>query len=290
MKKNELPTLGYACGLGAGNIDCRLGPLAIKDSEFSNDLKLQLHWLDWIENATVKRKLAALPIIAELGRRLAAQTHTLTRQKQRFLVVGGDHTSAIGTWGGVAQALAPQSKLGLMWIDAHLDSHTPESSLSGNAHGMPVAALLGKVEALLNSPYPAIYPENLCFLAARSFEAAEKELLERLNVRIYYMEEIQQRGLKTVFQEGLALIKKNTAFYGLSIDLDAIDPKDAPGVGTPEANGIPAQELIEIVKTVNADQKFIGAEIVEFNPILDSDKKTEKVTYQLISSLFQQHE
>lgn len=272
-KLESIPLIGYACGLGAGNILCSQGPIQIETSPYTNS-----HiWQGMLSPKDEKIKLEALPIIKEISERLAQMTYELSKDQQFFVTIGGDHTSAIGTWSGVARGLAPKD-LGLLWIDAHLDSHTLETTHSGNIHGMPLAALLGYGSSSLThilSDKPKLLPKNVCVLGARSYEKEERELLERLKVRIYYIEEIEKRGFETIFEEAIGIISEHSDGYGISLDLDAISPSEVPGVGTPVPGGFTTESLYTALKSIIQDKKFIAAEIAEFNPSLDEGKKTE---------------
>lgn len=288
-KKPELTIIGYASGIGANNPGCGLGPALVQTSAYLQGIPLHLKWQEMLYPHENTRGLQAIPAITKMCGGLAKMTQQLTQNHQAFVVMGGDHSCAIGSWSGTAMGIAPQGKLGLIWIDAHLDSHTPDSTISGNVHGMPLAALLGYGDLSLTqllSPQPKIAPENVCIIGVRSFEPPEKKLLENLKVRIYYMDEVKERGLKTIFNEALLHVKKNTAAYGISLDLDAIDPNEAPGVGTPEPGGIHAQDLMDALRQVLQDPNFLGAEIVEFNPENDVNHKTEKIIGDLIYALF----
>jgi arginase len=209
----------------------------------------------------------------------------LVKQNNFFCVVAGDHSSAIGTWSGVYDAIHQQGDLGLIWIDAHMDAHTPETSPSGNIHGMPLACLLGYgyknlISILQNAP--KLKPENICLIGVRSFEEGEENLLKNLGVKVYFMDEVQSRGFKSVMQEATHHVKKNTAKFGVTIDIDAIDPIEAPGVDVPEPNGIRINELREGFQEIINDKKLLGVEIVEFDPHLDINQQTEKLVVSLI--------
>ncbi len=152
-------------------------------------------------------------------------------------VIGGDHSCAGGTWTGVARML--QGELGLVWIDAHMDSHTPATSHTGRLHGMPLAWLLGQGDdALYGLSAGVVDPEHVALIGVRSYEPEEKERLDRLGVRVFHIEEVHRRGLDTVAAEALAIAARGTSGFGVSIDLDAVTPEEAPGVGTPVADGI----------------------------------------------------
>lgn len=222
---------------------------------------------------------------------LAENINLLAQQNKKFCVIGGDHSCAVGTWSGASEAIRKKeqenSDLGLIWVDAHMDAHTPETSISGRAHGMPVAALLGHGEKKLTqllSQTPKIKPENLCLVGIRSFEPEEKKLLDKLGVKIFYMADIEKHGLEQVMMSAYQLVTKNTQHFGVSIDLDGLDPEDAPGTGTPVNNGIDADELISTLKPIAADPRLIGYEIAEFSPQLDKNHKTIQQIINMIKT------
>ena len=193
----------------------------------------------------------SLPIIAELNTQLSAAVAQTLRNKQRALVLGGDHSCAIGTWSGAAQALNARSNFGLIWIDAHMDAHTPqtrhEGAWGGHWHGQPLACLLGAGEPALTrigGNRAKLNPAHVTLIGIRSYEPGEKAFLEKMNVRIAYMEEVQQRGFAAVFAEALQRAEQAAGGFGVTIDLDAFCPQDAPGVGTPEQGGLRAAEVL----------------------------------------------
>jgi len=286
----DIYLLGFASDLGGANTGSAQGPEVMQHSQYLSQLqekKLHLHWQGILKNPvfTAQPKLA---VIAELCQKLAEKVSALVTEKKFFTVIGGDHTSAIGTWSGASHALKNQGTVGLIWIDAHMDSHTPETSLSGNLHGMPLASLLGYGSKSFTSVldhHPKLKPEQICLIGVRCFEEDEAALLKKLNVRVFFMEEIQQRGLDAVMQEALQIVTQHTVAWGLSIDIDGLDPQDAPGTGVPEPNGISAKELCASLKILSHHPHLIGLEIAEFNPYFDINQKTEKLISNLISSL-----
>jgi len=222
---------------------------------------------------------------------LAERVAGLTYAQQRFLVIGGDHSCAIGTWSGAAAGLAGQGPLGLLWIDAHMDSHTPETSPSGALHGMPLACLLGHGEdayTQLLHPGTKLRPQDICLLGVRSYEPAEARLLQQLGVRVLFMEDIHTRGLVPCMREAHRIVSRDTAGFGISIDLDAIDPHDAPGVGSPVKDGIPARDLRQALQWIAADADLIGLEIAELNPLLDSGDKTLQAAIEMSAACLAQ--
>lgn len=287
--KSSLNLIGYAYGEAAGDVGCVDGPDAFKNSKYFKRLAKEHPEVVWdstfYKDPHFPEKFLSTQNICLS---LAHKTETLTKEKKRFVVLGGDHSSAIGTWSGVSTALGDESPIGLLWVDAHMDSHTPETSSSGNIHGMPLAALLGYGDPLLTNllkPTPKLLPQNICLIGIRSFEAGEAELLRRLNVRIFDMEEVEKRGLPAIFSEALSIVQNNTVGFGITIDLDAFDPNEVPGVGSPEEKGLPVQPFCELLSTIAKQPDFLGAEITEFNPHHDQNHKTESVIYDLINAM-----
>lgn len=286
--KTSLHLIGYAYGEAAGDPGCKDGPDTFKQSDWFKKLAEQQPEIIWdttFYSESFSDKYSDTKIICQ---QLALKTQALTANGDRFITLGGDHSCAIGTWSGVSQAVSPKGNLGLIWIDAHMDSHIPETSPSGNIHGMPLAALLGYGDSQLTQllkPAPQLLPEHVCLIGIRSFESGEADLLKKLGVRIFYMEEVRDRGLQAVFTEALSIVEKNTIGFGISIDLDGLDPKDAPGVGTPVAKGLSLSDLCLSLATIQDKQNFLGAEITEFNPHHDENHKTEKAIYELICAM-----
>lgn len=287
MKIQELDAISYACDLGGAKRGSKEGPYVLQKSTYFQTLKergLVLHWQHVIESENNSNKLEE---IAKLCQVLADYVEHIVQQKKKFIVFGGDHSCAIGTWSGVAQAILPQS-LGLIWIDAHLDSHTFQTSHTGNIHGMPLACLLGLGDTHLThikNANPKIQPQNLCLIGARSFEKGEEDLLKSLNVRIFYMQEVKERGIEVVLKEAIEKVSRTNQMFGISLDLDSIDPLDAPGTGVAEPDGISGAQLCKALKEVAHQPKFIGAEITEFDPSRDKNQKTEKLIAQLIAAM-----
>lgn len=225
-----------------------------------------------------------------LAGRLATRAEASVAAHTPILVLGGDHSIAMGTWAGAAQALRPRGPLGLVWIDAHMDAHTPATTPSGNWHGMPVAHLLGECEpemadmAVCTGAAPALRPQHVCLVGPRSFEPQEAARLSRLGVRVIDHVEIQRIGLATAIETATAIASTGTAGFGVSLDLDVIDPTQAPGVGTAEPGGVDAIELTRALRGLAEQPGFVGLEIVEFNPALDVEGRTARVALDLVAS------
>ena len=203
------------------------------------------------------------------------------------LILGGDHSIAIGTLAGVAKH---HNKLGVIWFDAHGDLNTPETSPSGNIHGMPLAASLGLGQeqlVKLGGYDPKIRPEQVVIVGARSLDSGEKELIKKLNMKVYTMHEIDRLGMSRVMEETIDYFKKQEVDgVHLSFDLDALDTLYAPGVGTPVAGGVTYREAHLAMELLAETDMVTSAEFVEVNPILDERNKTGELAVALIGSLF----
>ena len=204
------------------------------------------------------------------------------------LVLGGDHSQAVGTISALSTHYRKQGEdIGVLWVDAHTDMNTPDTSPSGNIHGMPLATLLGrgpKELLALNGDQPALKPENVVIFGARDIDGTELPLVEELNVRVYTMQEIDRRGMVVCLEEALAQLEKNTAGLHLSFDLDGVDPQYAPGVGTPVLGGLNLRESHLLCESAAATGRLIGMEMVELNPILDDANRTGEFAVWLIQS------
>lgn len=272
-----LSIIGAASALGApfpGNADA---PDALQRSGLCERLTnagIHCVWsetlrpLDLPEAATDMD--ARLRANAAFAQRLSS--HLAALEAGRFpLVLGGDHAVAVGTWRGIGRRLG--SAPGLLWIDAHLDSHTADSTHSGNIHGMPLAALLGLGHSSLTEVAgPRFDPSRVCIVGARAWEPEERTRLHQLGVRVFDIDQIHRRGLPTVFCEALSIVRGSDgqSGFGVSIDLDALDPAAIPAVSCPEPDGLDPQALADVLLTLRNCGDLVGLEIVEYRPDLDS--------------------
>jgi arginase len=277
-----------SCGAGALNHGCGDGPAEFRRH---GDPKLRSKGmvLSW---QRLPRELGTanadpIDVVHRTSLWTAGMTRRLTACGESFVVIGGDHSCAIGTWSGAADALRRSGPLGLVWIDAHMDLHVPATTHSGAINGMPLAALLGYGAPALTSVArtgAAIHPHHVCLVGVRSFEAEELALAERLNIRLIRMEEVSRRGVEGVLAEAQAIAADGTAGYGVSLDLDAFDPLDAPGVGTPVPGGIRAATFLDTWSELTRDPKCVGIEIAEYNPGRDESERTARLISKLIAS------
>jgi arginase len=206
------------------------------------------------------------------------------------VVLGGDHSVAAGTVAGVARFYRKQQqKIGLIWIDAHADINTPESSPSGNVHGMPLAAILGLGPPELSNIFefsPKIDPDNCVLVGVRDIDATEKENVRKAGIKVFTMRDIDERGMRTVIEEALRIAGQGTAGYHISLDMDWIDPEDAPGVGTPVRGGATYREGHLAMEIIAEDGRMLSFEIVEVNPVIDEHNRTADLAVELTLSAF----
>jgi arginase len=210
------------------------------------------------------------------------------------LVLGGDHSVAAGTVAGVAEFFRQQrrvqeQKIGLIWIDAHADINTPETSPSGNVHGMPLAAIMGLGPAELADIYgfkPKVHAENCVLVGVRDVDAREKENIKETGIEVYTMRDIDERGMRTVIEEALRVAGRGTAGYHVSLDMDWIDPEDAPGVGTPVRGGASYREAHLAMEIIADHGRMTSFEIVEVNPVIDEHNRTADLAVELALSAF----
>jgi arginase len=207
------------------------------------------------------------------------------------LVLGGDHSLAAGSISGVAEFYRRTGeKIGLIWIDAHSDINTPDTSPSGNVHGMPLAALMGLGPAPLANLLgfaPKVAPENTVLLGLRNIDAAERANIRRAGItHVFTMRDIDERGMRAVMEEALRAAGRGTAGYHVSLDLDWIDPEDAPGVGTPVRGGATYREAHLAMEILADHGRLLSFEIVEVNPVLDEHNRTADLAVELACSAF----
>ncbi|KAI6191988.1 Arginase [Aphelenchoides bicaudatus] len=256
----KLNIVGLANGHGGRHLGCENSLDVLRQSKFAEQCRVPLKWHSFIQETVTGRQESQLDGVIANSRNLS---NAVSRQ---------------------------QGDIGLIWVDAHMDAHTIESSPTKNLHGTPVAHLLGFGDQTLRTigdPYPKIKPQNLCMVGIRSFEDEEQELLNRLGVRVFYDNEVQRRGIYECMLEAIELVSRNTCGFGMSIDLDAFRIKDAPAVGTPEVGGIRAAEFIDFLRDHPNLGNLLATEIVEFMPQKDDLwKRSERLVYDLIESIY----
>ena len=290
MSTKVLHLIGAEVGEGASDGGCKWGAAALREQGMAQALANTGRNVTWGDNVTAQALQAntRLEAIEVFSQQLANSVEKALRQGYQPLVVGGDHSCAVGTWSAVAQSLRTTGSLGLIWIDAHLDAHTPDTSDSQAPHGMPLAALLGHGSEGMTHLYGwsgKLLARNVVVIGARSYEAPEKALLERLGVRIMFMEEVLERGFAACFEEARAIVKASTAGWGITLDLDGLDPQDAPGTGTPVETGIRLADALPVLAGCSHDPDFVAMELTEYNPLRDFGGRTARAAMQLVCSV-----
>lgn len=296
MKKIKLPTLGIATGLGGPSSSCAQAAQVLKQSKYVSLLdddnggaSIELQWDPVLEISDTEKN--SLKLFHKQSCVISQFVQQQVEDKKRFLVLGGDHSIAVGTWAGVLKQLPADAKFALIWIDAHMDSHTLETSPSGNLHGMPVSLILGEADHQLQACFPgdlSLNGSDLYMFGIRSFEAEELVLLSRSKVNVFDTERIEQQGgTKKVLSQLIETISQYYDYYAISLDLDAIDPQDAPGVETRADTGLSAVNLLAGLDSVKSE-KFLGLEIAEFDPGRDVGGKTEELVYRIVKAVFEE--
>lgn len=291
----RIQMIGMPIDLGQGRRGVDMGPSAIRYACLQ-DLLVSLGYQvgdlgDQVipspeSLAITDPSLKYLPVIREVNERLAETVSGVMEKGDFPLILGGDHSLSIGTIAGVARHIR---KLGVIWFDAHADMNTAETSPSGNIHGMSLAVGLGVGHPdLVNIGgfSPKVDPDHVVILGARELDPGEQALASQLGVHVFTMHEIDRLGMAKVMERTLEIVTNGTDGVHLSFDLDGIDPKDAPGVGTPVQGGITYRESHLAMEMLAEKDCLVSAEFVEVNPILDIANQTAKVAVQMIGSVF----
>jgi arginase len=299
MRQSHIAVIGAPMDLGAGRRGVDMGPSAVRLAGLHEKLAALGYQVQDLGNVMVDQpeSLPAgpsharyLPQIAHTCGRLADLVEQAANTAKVPLVLGGDHSIAIGTVAGMSRYVhrnEPSKKLGLLWIDAHADMNTPESSPSGNVHGMPLACCigLGPPELTQLSGYsPAVDPASVAIVGLRSVDEMEGLNVRGAGVHPFTMRDIDERGMRAVIQDAIDFVTFGTAGFHLSFDLDAVDPSDAPGVGTPVRGGITYREAHLAMELVCDSGLMASLEFVEVNPVIDEANRTALLAVELITS------
>jgi len=283
--------------LGAGRRGVDMGPSALRVAGLNEKIATLGYEIEDLGNIVVDQP-ESLPVGPENARYLPQIAHTCARlagmveqaaDKGRVpLVLGGDHSVAMGTVAGMsAHFRKTGEKIGLIWIDAHADMNTPQSSPSGNVHGMPLACIVGLGPPELTSLggfAPMVEPRNVAIIGLRSVDEIERLNVRGAGVHPFTMRDIDERGLKSVMREAIERATRGTAGFHLSFDMDAVDPVEAPGVGTPVRGGMTYREAHLAMETVCDSGRMTSIEVVEVNPVIDEVNRTALLAVELIMS------
>jgi arginase len=294
--KKHITIIGVPMDLGQSRRGVDMGPSAIRYAgvvERLEKLDYEIHDKGDIEIGRPGKdeeasdgNLKYLKAVSKASDKLASAVNEVVESGSFPLVFGGDHSIAIGTLAGISKHY---ENLGVIWYDAHGDLNTGETSPSGNIHGMPLAISLGIGHPALTNiaDYsPKVRYENIVIIGARSLDEGERELIREKGIKVYTMHEIDRLGMTKVMEEAVEYLKSKTDGVHLSLDLDGLDPSDAPGVGTPVLGGISYRESHLAMEILEESKIITSAEFVEVNPILDEKNKTATVAVALMGSLF----
>jgi len=292
VRERKLAVIGAALDLGAGRRGVDMGPSAIRYAGLDERLQGLGFECDDLGNVGAATPEATesgdpharfLSQIKETCAGIAKKVSAAVDDGHVPIVLGGDHSIALGTLGGLASSHGPG---GALWFDAHGDLNTPGTSPSGNVHGMPLAAALGLANDVFASdawPLPALKPEHVVLVGVRSLDEGERELVRRLGVSVYTMSDLDRRGVEPVVREALERVA-DAAFVHVSLDMDVVDPDIAPGVGTPVRGGLSYREAHLALELV-AESGLLGSlDVVEVNPILDRENITAALAVELVAS------
>ncbi|MGB7547345.1 MAG: arginase [Terracidiphilus sp.] len=296
----RIRVLGVPLDMGASRRGVDMGPSAMRVAGLEARLEALGHQVTDGGNILVEiaetqafgqQSARYLKQIAETCTRTAEAVVQTLEEGMTPLVLGGDHSLAVGSISGVSEFYRRQGqKIGVIWIDAHSDINTPETSPSGNVHGMPLASLLGMGPEALTHIFgyaPKIAPENTVLVGVRDIDAAERENIRRAGLtEVYTMRDIDERGMRTVMEEALRAASRGTAGYHVSLDMDWIDPEDAPGVGTPVRGGATYREAHLAMEIIADHGRMVSFEMVEVNPVIDEHNRTADLAVQLACSAF----
>lgn len=280
MGKKNYQIYGIASGICAEKYGSQLG---VWDIYYSlRDLSLEMNNIFYTDSN--KSKLASIDDTAPLYKKINQEVLKNYISGDKYLFYTGDHANGVAVWSSISNTV--NEDMGLIWVDAHLDCHTPDTSDSKNVHGMPIAHLMGygdeRLSSLINNK---LKPENICYIATRDYEQAELDFVQKHNIKVFFMKDITEDNINNVFNQAIEHVTKNTKYFGISLDMDSMSPEFTPGTGCFNPNGLNPKDVIFNIQQASQNEKFIGLEITEYNPILDIDRKTFNVIIELTKAI-----
>lgn len=289
----QIDLIGVPIDLGAGRRGVDMGPSAIRYAHLQNKIEELGYVIEDKGNIEVPiqemcqitdPKLKYIDCIIPMGRRVGGAVATAIQAGHFPLVLGGDHSLSVGSIRGAAK----QKKLGVIWVDAHADFNTPETTPSGNIHGMPLAALCGfgdpRLVSLWDETAPVLDPKRVAVIGARDLDLGEKQNLRKAGVMVQSMEQIDRLGMVVAIEKAIERVSRDVDGIYLSFDMDSLDPRHAPGVGTPVPGGLTFREAHLACEVIAETGKLIGMDMVEVNPILDVQNQTAILAVEFIRS------
>jgi len=293
----KIRIIGVPMDLGASRRGVDMGPSALRVGGIAQHLKSMGLQVEDIGNVLVKqpeeqhygeKRAKYLAEIVETSKGLAQIVEKSLEDGMVPLVLGGDHSVAVGTVAGVTSYFRKKEKrVGLIWLDAHPDMNTPESSPSGNIHGMPLAAIAGYGPdelTQLAGPKPMVNPRNISLVGVRDIDARERKIIKESGVHVFTMRDLDERGMREVMAEALRFAQDESDGVCVSLDLDFVDPADAPGVGTPVRGGVTYREAHLAMEMIADTKSVVSLEIVEINPVIDQHNQTAMLGIELVLS------
>ena len=293
----KIRIIGVPMDLGASRRGVDMGPSALRVAGLQARIKQLGHQVEDIGNISVKqpeemsygeKRAKYLGEIAEACKDLGEAVEKSLTEGFLPLVLGGDHSIAAGAVSGVATHFRKDKKeVGYIWLDAHGDMNTPESSPSGNVHGMPLASVMGygppELTELMGFK-PKVEPQNIVLVGVRDLDSQEKKLVKKSGVHVFTMRDIDERGMREVMSDALKYAMDDTAGIAVSLDMDFVDPSDAPGVGTPVRGGVTYREAHLAMEMIADSETMVSLEIVEINPVIDEHNRTALLGVELVLS------
>jgi arginase len=293
----KIRIIGVPMDLGASRRGVDMGPSALRVAGLQPRLKQLGRQVEDVGNILVRqpeeqpygeKKARYLSEIAEICKALGDVVQKTLDEDLFPLVLGGDHSIAIGTVAGVAAHFQKTSKrIGLIWLDAHGDMNTPDTSPSGNVHGMPLAAIMGSGPTELTGLagiMPMVEPRSVSLVGIRELDAKERRVVKESGVHVFTMRDIDERGMRDVMAEALRFSGDDTAGVAVSLDMDFVDPADAPGVGTPVRGGVTYREAHLALEMIADTRSMVSFELVEVNPVIDLHNTTATLGVELVLS------
>jgi arginase len=293
----KIRIIGVPMDLGQSRRGVDMGPSALRVAGLQARIKQLGHQVEDMGNVQVKqpeemsygeKRAKYLEEISETCKDLAQTIERSLNEGFLPVVLGGDHSIAVGVAAGVADFYRKQKKeIGYIWLDAHGDMNTPESSPSGNVHGMPLAAIMGygapELVELLGFK-PKAEPGNIVIVGARELDAQERKIMKKSGVHVFTMRDIDERGMREVMSDALKYAMDDTGGVAVSLDMDFVDPADAPGVGTPVRGGVTYREAHLAMEMIADSESLVSMEVVEINPVIDEHNRTALLGVELVLS------
>ena len=298
MALNQISIVGVPMDLGAGRRGVDMGPSAIRVANLGARLRELGYEVEDLGNVDVVQPESIamkaddaryLPEITETCARLSNVVHRVLENGRLPLVLGGDHSISMGTIAGSSRYFRDHGKkIGLIWIDAHADMNTPDTSPSGNIHGMPLAASIGlgpEELTLLGGGFaPKVNPKNVALVGIRSVDPQERINVRKSGIASFTMRDIDERGMRSVMDEAIRIASHGTEGIHVSLDLDSVDPAEAPGVGTPVKGGLSYREAHLALEMVADSRKLVSIDCVEVNPVIDEANRTAILAVEFLCS------